>query len=485
MGLSDYWKDKTASNLPVISLGSGSYSDDDNNSLEDDPSAVLDVVPTCFDSSDCASGWSCINGVCAQSDPGASGSGGGTSGCGSDGDNNEPCGSTGGSQSCTKSTCGVSGNNPGDGSCCDGQTCCQKQQGGGILCSCGPCPPPNPECDPFCAAHYAAYGKLTLGCTEGNVCTQCEECRLTASYQPRECVPLEPEDASCWCPQSINDPPDDCMKCMAVADWVKDCENCQSCYTIEVNCGCAISTTKCCEPGCITSKGEQNCKTKAWQNCYAACTPPDPADPPSDPCAGECYGQHFCDGPPPPCPEGSSCTDNGTISGGGRTCYIRTVCDKTGVPPECGDCDCNCDNDCKYCEICSEEGLCVDDPECNKEYKSRWRMIEEDYVYYSCNYNPDTGTGGCNEAINHKTNGLDFQTGCGPLPHVLVETDNDYETNRPYGPCTQGGNGKCWRIQDGDGNWISNKHCSAGVVGVFCLGASPVRAPQNYGTEKC
>jgi len=404
MGLSDYWKDKkrdsaalssstssaassssrgptlpsSSSMLYPSSRGAGNSSpitainrasnggwnmSDGSISLTASDGSTWNTgrhIQNCFDSNNCASGWSCIGGKCAQSSAGASGSGGGTSGCGDDADNGDKCG-TG---DCTKSTCGESGGNPGDDTCCNKQKCCQRGDDGFVRCTCGPCPPPKVNCDAFCAAFYAAYGRRTMGCTEENTCTQCEACRLVESFQPRECVPLEPEDANCWCPQSINDPPEECQKCMGTGEWRKDCENCQACYTVNVNCGCAINTTKCCEPGCITTAGRRACLDKAWQNCYAACTPPDDDDEPIDPCVGECYGEHFCDGPLPPCPDGASCTDNGSISAGGRTCYIRTVCDKTNVPPECGECDCHCDSDCKNCEICSASGECVPDPAC-------------------------------------------------------------------------------------------------------------------------
>ena len=409
MGLSDYWKDKkqgptmprsmgspaapsaprgptlpsSSSMLYPSSRGAGNSSpitainrnsnggwnmSDGSISLTASDGSTWNTgrhIQICYDSNNCASGWACIGGKCAQASSGASGSGGGTSGCGDDANNDDKCGSG----DCTKSTCGESGGSPGDGTCCDGQKCCQRGDDGIVRCSCGPCPPPNPTCDAFCAAHYSAYGRLTMGCTEDKVCTQCEECRLVESYQPKQCVPLEPEDANCWCDQSIDDPPEECMKCMGTGGWEKDCENCQACYTVEVDCGCARNTQKCCEPGCITTQGQRSCIEKAWSNCRAACTPPDDDDDgPADPCAGECYGQHICDEPLPPCPDGASCTDNGSISAGGRTCYIRTVCDKTNVPEECKGCDCNCDNDCKNCEICNASGECVPDPECDDQW---------------------------------------------------------------------------------------------------------------------
>lgn len=526
MGLSDYWKDKkrgsaalslsassaasspsrgptlpsSSSMLYPSSRGAGNSSpitainrasnggwnmSDGSISLTASDGSTWNTgrhIQSCFDSNNCASGWSCIGGKCAQSNAGASGSGGGTSGCGDDADNRDKCGAG----DCTKSTCGASGNNPGNDTCCDGQKCCQRGDDGLVHCTCGPCPPPKVSCDAFCAAFYSAHGVRTMGCTEGNTCTQCEECRLVESFQPRQCVPLEPESAGCWCPQSIDEPPEECMKCMGTGEWREDCENCQACYTVNVDCGCARTTQKCCEPGCITAGGQQSCTEKAWANCYAACTSSDD-DEPEDPCIGECYGQHFCDGPLPPCPDGASCTDNGTISAGGRTCYVRTVCDKSGVPLECRDCDCNCSNDCKYCEICNEGGLCVPDPECKEDYKSRWKMDSEEYVSYNCSTNVAEGIGNCltdNPRYN-STRSLDFESFCGPLPHTLVVVRSAYPTNETVGSCTLGGDYICWRIQDGDGYWISGEHCSAHIGGVYCGGPSPARAPQNYGTEKC
>jgi hypothetical protein len=37
------------------------------------------------------------------------------------------------------------------------------------------------------------------------------------------------------------------------------------------------------------------------------------------------------------------------------------------VPPECEECDCNCDDDCRDCEICGSSGVCIDDPECGEQ----------------------------------------------------------------------------------------------------------------------
>jgi hypothetical protein len=40
------------------------------------------------------------------------------------------------------------------------------------------------------------------------------------------------------------------------------------------------------------------------------------------------------------------------------------------VPASCGECDCNCKNDCGNCQICNSNGECVADPACNMTYYS-------------------------------------------------------------------------------------------------------------------
>jgi hypothetical protein len=49
----------------------------------------------------------------------------------------------------------------------------------------------------------------------------------------------------------------------------------------------------------------------------------------------------------------------------GKTCYFYNTWITADIPEECKECDCNCNNDCKDCEICSAQGTCEPDPDCD------------------------------------------------------------------------------------------------------------------------
>ena len=505
MGLSDYWSERRTKAFPKIgpqaelddSFDGGYATDDGSDSASSGggPSRGGGIARTpssrCTSTSECASGYYCSNGTCLQSYPGSRGDGGSTSGCGDSQENNNTCGSNptpaGG---CTEGICGKKyGVNPGDDTCCSGEKCCERKPGEStVTCRCGACDPPKVNCDAFCAAHYVATGKLTLGCTEENICTQCEECRVVENFQPRECVRLDPENAYCWCPQVDPTPPEECQRCADNGIWAEDCENCQACYDIQVDCGCARATAKCCYPGCIESEGNQKCMALAWNTCYQACstTDPDGPEPEPDPCAGNCYSQTFCDGPPPACPAGSSCTDDGTITAGGRTCYIRTVCDKTGVDSGCEEPECNCDADCGDCELCSAQGECKEDPDCEKEYRTTWKLTGEDYFVGTCAQQGD-GTSKCNEDSVVLVPATDkfVTTICAPLPHSLLRVDNNTVTPVPGGECKTGNDRKEWRIVDANGTTISDLIVSSGPSGTWCLGPTEFREPEYQSASAC
>lgn len=357
----------------------------------------------CQDSTDCASGWACVGGICVQETSGSSPSGSGNmSGCGNGGSGGSgvggvpgECGSgpvnyllmdeelaevyekavnnlrpgdvllkeglNGGTVGngligvslngkCLKTGCSGTSTSKGTNDVCCGQgRCCRM--GSYVQCYCGNCPPPPERCSKFCTSYLAANGKPGVGCTDDNTCDECSYCADLGNFQGTACK-KKIGGAPCWCENGGCSY--QCDKCGDDGACTTDCENCQTCYTTYKYCDSGPVKLECCYSACDYSSGFSTCRDS-----YEC---PDPLG--GDPCAGSCYGQTFCDGPPPPCPDGASCTDNGSITAGGGTCYIRTVCDKSNVPESCKECDCNCDNDCPDCFVCSSGCACEPDPRC-------------------------------------------------------------------------------------------------------------------------
>lgn len=383
---------------PDLNLGNEALSFFDNKPDTLSSIAPAEKPPTCTDSSQCASGYACVDGECVSVSgaPGSSnttpsypssgspgtptggspssgpgivypprgsgypargGSGGGSgglSGCGQDpypgsGNNNtSPCtpGTSNTPSKCTKTGCGGNGGNDGLATDCCGEDRCCRYSGSGVQCWCGACPPLEKPCNVWCDQFKSATGDLYSGCDEEVVCDECSECGIESRCTPNTF------DAPCWCEQSECNSIA-CTTCGEDGICRQNCNDCMYSWKRDYQCPCGTVTQQCRFSACDT-----NVLHCAVPDCSSAC-----GEEP-DPCEGECYGQSFCDSTPPPCPPGSSCTDNGTISAGGSTCYIRTVCDKTNVPEKCKECDCNCDNDCVDCEICNAAGVCVPDPAC-------------------------------------------------------------------------------------------------------------------------
>ena len=377
MGLSDYWKSNRgrqdaaeqflrtgrSPDESFFIFGASSNTDTSSSSQE------------CFDSRDCASGWACNGGKCKQSDTGAgddsygdtSGCGGGDGGGGGGGGCGASTGSSTGSSSsgCTKSGCGGSnggGGNGGGGDCCGGERCC-RYNGSSVSCSCGNCPPPPGECSRFCTDYSAANGEPAPGCGGGNTCSECETCREDPETGIDKCLPRN--GGPCYCPNSSCS--GKCATCTEQGTCEDDCANCQTCYTTFKDCDCGTVKKTCCYSACDQTKGYTECRESI--DCGELCGDPPGGGGGGDPCAGNCYTVTTCTpDEPPPCPPRSSCTGAGSISSGGQTCTLTTICDKSNVPDDCGFCDCNCENDCPDCYICNAEGKCVPDPECNKYY---------------------------------------------------------------------------------------------------------------------
>ncbi len=368
----------------------------------------------CYDSSTCASGWACVGGFCVDntgspaggsalttipspsfqqnypnyqppsSTPGipnsggssnvpigaryprSTGSGGGsgsTSGCGNDyyidPDGNTvatPCEPNPADNGCRKSGCGPDPFNASD--CCGEERCCRYSANGvgvTVNCNCGPCPDPSNECNSFCSNFRAANGDLFPGCEDSSVCDECSECVSTPGGPPgTSCQPMVVGTAPCQCEESSCNLA--CDRCDPDGICRVDCDNCVAPFPTLARCSC----------GYFDTTSYVNACGARWADavdCSALCA--EKIEP--DKCAGTCVSVSWCDGQPtPPCPTGSSCTNTGTVSAGGKTCYIRTDCDKSSVPEECKECDCNCEDDCPDCKICDASGKCVDDPTCSE-----------------------------------------------------------------------------------------------------------------------
>lgn len=327
----------------------------------------------CTDSSGCASGWACIGGICVQGESGSRSGSGNTSGCGDGGTDGKlpgECGSgttsfltmdkdlgavytkalqnlkvgdvllkeglNGGkvgngaigislNGKCLKTGCsGTSTPRGTNDACCGAGRCCRM--GSVVQCFCGDCPPPPQRCSQFCTSYLAANGSSLGGCSSENTCDECSFCTDLGNFAGTTCTPKS-GTGPCWCDGSSGNRCDSCSECQ-----------------------------------------ESGACTFVRENCYPTPIPPinEPEDDDDvDPCAGTCTTITVCDGEPdPPCPSKSSCRQSGDITVGSRNCRLFEQCDKSNVPPECEECDCNCENDCPDCQICNSAGKCVRDPAC-------------------------------------------------------------------------------------------------------------------------
>lgn len=264
---------------------------------------------------------------------------------------------------CAMGPCG-GGENPVD---CPGPRSCRYDAFGTVNCFCGE--PPIGDCSEFCTAYKKSNGEDADGCN-GLACDECSYCDQIFISATGECKPIE-NGSPCHCdPDSLPE----CNKCNEDGTIESDEENCFKCvqiYNEPCNCNPNIQLSKtCCYP---LSEWEQGlspvarCKQEIQKECESLC---DSSPPYVDPCEGDCESFTICDttcpAPPAP-PDGSSQTITGQIEVPGECCVTYTNCDKTNVPENCSDCDCNCHNDCPACQLCGADGTCYPDPECAVE----------------------------------------------------------------------------------------------------------------------
>jgi len=364
-GYSDFFRKRSSQAQSFLATGSLKY-----NPL---PVAGSNITG-CYDSSDCASGWACIGGGCVKEESGSADGSGNTSGCGNGGADGSLPGQCGAGTTsyltldkdlakvyqkaldnlkpgdvllrtaldggtigngliglslngkCLKTGCSGLATTLGTNDACCGAGRCCRFTGFGVQCFCGECPPPPQRCSKFCTSYLSANGTSAPGCTGENTCDECSSCTDLGGFAGTACIPKS-GSGPCWCGDGIG----------------------RSCTTCE----------KCDEDGTCSSD---------FANCVPTPLPPiveDEGTPEADPCAGVCTTLTVCDSEPdPPCPPKSSCRQSGTITVGSRTCRLFEQCDKSGVPAECGFCDCNCDDDCPSCQLCGSNGKCYPDPDC-------------------------------------------------------------------------------------------------------------------------
>jgi hypothetical protein len=367
----------------------------------------------CHSSVECASGYACVGGRCTQiqqpggqsssgpcgSGPGSGGgaSGPGTGGCSSSAatvSRNPSQGSNGG---CTTSTCG-SGNGQSSGykdSDCCGERCCRFSANPSgpypiVNCYCGPCPgqtgdrcgdgyaPCGPglscvngyctdagSCNDFCDSYYKSNGNHSGGCTDDNVCSECEgcsnnTCSVDSPNAPCHCNPSKlPNCHSCNSDGTSSYDPANCLECSTIQNY--PCPQCKK----------FVDATACQPIGTnglsIVNKAQQ----AAYNKCAELCGPSTPFNP--NRCAGDCVSKTIgpisgtCpdpDAPIPGCPDGADCSWSGCIQAGGQYSLLYYECDMSEVPDDCKACDCNCHDDCPTCYECNSKGECVPDPAC-------------------------------------------------------------------------------------------------------------------------
>jgi len=506
MGLNSWWKDSAdkADNF----LETGAYNDvvrnaPLNNDVTGGSSNDFNQLNECTSSAQCPAGYACIDGQCTFMSTGPTGGSSNgqwnsAGGCNQN-DPNPPCNS-GGPNSCSqKPNCGKTPD-PRPQDCC-GARCCSYGSASsprpGVHCWCGECPPwpSGKKCSIFCDGYTAANGESVMGCNEDNSCNECNECDLFS----KECEPKS--DAPCWC-EGSGCP--DCFKCNSEptsgnfgACTVASPGACSVCTHVDsykCPCGETVGPITACTkygPGGSGYGGNVVLTTKtALQIAKEQCAPLSSCDP----CKGTCTSRTYCTdttGPPPPCPPGNKCTNTGTLSAGGVDCTFRTECDMSNVPESCKDCDCNCHDDCPYCQVCGADGVCRPDPACS-DIKSTWQIPAKTYEYslITCG---QTGQGAinCSESDTGsyfiEFDGALVQTPCAPAPHYLRFTGVE-EHNVDCSICYSNGlTTPSWDIIDGDGNVIETIY-GQGLSGTDhrWLSGSPVfDIPTQVNTTNC
>lgn len=203
----------------------------------------------CLTSSDCGSGWSCINGLCTDTT-----------------NQTSPPG--------TNTSCGTSNPSPPGNDCggctspgCSGTVNCPPPGGGGF----------GGLCVPFCDEYLKANGEQSDLCDEGDTCPVCEECIFDDTVGYTQCVEKE-NTGNCNCDKDCGD----CETCVSDENAsnygsCKKNDNCLDCCEQSRTCSCGIEVTcKVCAPRGSNSVVTAPCEICTRNECDKVCPPPDP-----------------------------------------------------------------------------------------------------------------------------------------------------------------------------------------------------------------
>jgi hypothetical protein len=353
----------------------------------------------CRGSNDCGSGFACIDGRCTKIFT----RNGGNWTPNSCGDDNVTWVCTKGEKSGSNDKC----SRPTPGNCdpdptCPGARCCRQQRDGSIRCVCGSCEQTDTSrCNVYCDQQYKAFGTVSAGCYTrdmdgfgecgGNICDECQFCENDFFGSGGTCETGEQGDAfnplPCHCfdkcseechicnkdPDSANFgeceySPQDCMQCCTQYNY--DCPQCARYFPgAQHHCEPVTSGKPCiqalreklykqCEADCAT-KPDPCAPTDSFSVCVDGSAPVDPLTNPGGPSGISC-------------PQGKTCQYAGYLEINGKTCYFYNTWVTDDIPPECEECDCNCNNDCGDCEICNAQGECERDPVCDATTVDIW-----------------------------------------------------------------------------------------------------------------
>ena len=290
----------------------------------------------CVSSSQCGSGFGCVNGKCVSiGDVGGNGSPNSPGNCPSGSIGND-CNS--GSYACQSSpTCG---SGSGVTECCGGDVTYVFKPGEESRVE-GECVT-NEYCHYYCSSRYALFGppdgnpEFYDPCAGKSICenTDCEECGLFSGL----CEPKS-GDRPCWCNGGascgecegcITDPTDSNFGSCAPTDDSLD--RCRQCVTLESYkcCGKDVGPLEVCSKpgfGGTTNDLRDELKRQAKEKCSALC----------DSCEQKDYKTYCSDTTGLPgsdlnCPDGKTCKQTGSMTSNGVTCIFVEEKDTSDCP---------------------------------------------------------------------------------------------------------------------------------------------------------
>lgn len=364
------------------------------------PTAVGSIygvaAPTgCFGSSDCPTGYACVNGTCTDVSNTSAGNLVGPGDC----DIEE---AEGGSEPC----------NDGDGCVEVGQGDCSSDLDGGLNC-CGPtykgwvvtnikgdgglgttwtetwveqCEPITGQCDQYADQWFKNTGELPDGYTAEDICSSCEECGTKGGCFPIYFNPpcycagenCQNSDGPCYsCDRDTGDCIEDCADCVMNSGGLFTC-NCDASETIHQS-QCHIN------PCSGYGADGKSCLDQQIEYREKFCQDNFPCLDESDPCivSRKTYSKV---GSTPPCPVGAVCNGNNLIKNEetGEITYMLTA---TVYKENCG---CSAETGSKYWRPCGSCQSCVNN-KCEHD-SSKCPTIFYGGGRYEISYGEDTIT---------------------------------------------------------------------------------------------